>query len=321
MWKTIVRRLLILIPQLLVLSVLIFMLAQLMPGDALRGVVGPGISAERIEEMRELHGLNDPWYVQYVRWMRGILIEGDFGRSVSHMRPVTDIIGERLGNTVRLSLLTTFFTYLIAIPLGLIAAKKNGRGPDRVIMVYTFIALSMPTVVFSLINILVFSFRAGWFPWSGSVDAAAVAGTFGYFLSRLHHLILPALTLALLATVGTIYFLRSEIIDYESSDFVNTARSKGVPERHIYTRHILRNSLIPIAGNAGSVIIMLFSGSIFIENVFSYPGMGQLFLSSIVARDFPVANTLVMFYAFLTVISVLVADILITVIDPRIRIK
>jgi peptide/nickel transport system permease protein len=134
-------------------------------------------------------------------------------------------------------------------------------------------------------------------------------------------LILPALTLALISTVGIIYYLRSEIIDFETSDFVLTARSKGVPENKIYTRHILRNSLLPIAGGAGAIITGLFAGSFFIERVFSYPGMGELFLSSITGRDFPVANVLIMFYAILGVISVLITDIVITIIDPRIRIK
>ena len=321
MWKTIVRRILILIPQLFILSLLIFILAQLMPGDALRGVVGPDISPDRLAELRAIHGLDDPWYLQYIRWLTAIITQGDFGRSISHMRPVTDIIGERLINTVRLSFLTTLLTYLIAIPLGIIAAKRHGRAIDRGIMIYTFVALSMPTVVFSLVNLLIFGFNLSWFPVSGSVDARILTGSLPYIISRMHHLILPAITLALISTIGIIYFLRSEIIDYETADFVTTARSKGVPEKVVYTRHILRNSLLPIAAGAGSVIIGLFAGSIFIERIFSYPGMGQLFIDSIVARDFPVANTLVMFYAILTVLSILVSDIVITLVDPRIRIK
>jgi len=321
MWKTIIRRFLILIPQLLVLSVLIFFLAYFMPGDALRGMVGPDVSADRLHELREMHGLNDPWYIQYVRWMTGIITEWDFGRSLSHMRPVTDIVGERLVMTLRLSILTTFFTYLIAIPLGILAAKRKGSIIDKSIMIYTFIALSMPTVVLSLINLLVFSIRLDWFPFGGSVDVTLTAGTFAYFISRIYHLILPALTLALISTVSIIYFLRSEIIDYETSDFVTTARSKGVPENKIYTKHILRNALLPVAGGAGTVIISLFAGSIFIELVFSYGGMGQLFITSIIQRDFPVANTLVMFYAIITAFAMLLTDIVITIIDPRIRIK
>jgi peptide/nickel transport system permease protein len=321
MWKTIVRRFLILIPQLLILSLLIFLLAQYMPGDALRGIITPDTSPDQVRYLRELHGLDDPWFVQYTRWLRAIVFEFDFGMSVSHSRPVLDVIGERMMNTIRLSALTTLFTYMLAIPLGILAGRKHDSLIDRGIMVYTFIALSMPTVVLSIINLLIFGFNLGWFPVTGSVNPTAAAGTFAFFLSRMHHLLLPAITLALISTTSIIYYLRSEIIDFETSDFVLTARSKGVPENKIYTGHILRNAFLPIASSVGFVVAALFTGSVFIETTFSYPGMGQLFINSITGRDFPVANVLIMFYAVLTVISITLSDIIITVIDPRIRIK
>ena len=321
MWKTIVRRFLILIPQLFILSVLIFLLAQIMPGDALRGFMGPDTTLEQIEHLREIHGLNDPWYIQYLRWIRGILFEQDFGTSIAHSRPVLDVIGDRIMNTMRLSFLTALFTYIIALPLGLIAGRKHDKFIDRGIMIYTFVALSMPTVVLSVMHILLYGFNLGWFPPFGSVDPTLAAGTAEYWISRLHHLILPAITLALLSTVAIIYYLRSEIIDYETSDFVLTARSKGVPENDIYTGHILRNSFLPIASTIGLVITGLFTGSVFIETTFAYPGMGQLFIQSITGRDFPVANTLILFYAVLTVLGIALSDIIITIIDPRIRIK
>jgi len=294
-----------------------------MPGDALRGMVDPATTtAADLEAMREAHGLLDPWYVQYASWMRRIFLEGDFGRSIRHGIPVTSVIADRLVNTMRLSLVTAFFTYLIALPLGLWAAKKKGTLIDRGIMVYTFVALSMPTIILSLINVMFFGFMAGWFPVAGSITLQASAeGGFAAFASRMHHLILPGITLALLGTTGIIYFLRSEIIDFENSDFVTTARSKGVPESKIYTRHILRNALLPIAGHAGIIVVGIFTGSVFVETIFSFPGMGELFLTSIVARDFPVANILIMFYSILGVIAVLVTDIAITIIDPRIHIK
>jgi len=239
---------------------------------------------------------------------------------MSHQRPVIDVIGDTLINTVRLSFLTTIFTYMLAIPLGLIAGRKSDTFIDRGIMVYTFVALSLPTIVLSIVNLIIFGFRLDWFPTGGSVDIRAIGG-FAVFFSRLHHLILPAATMAILSTVSIVYYLRSEIIDYESSDFVLTARSKGVPESKIYTKHILRNSFLPIASTIGFVVAGLFAGSIFIEIIFSYPGMGQLFLNSIVGRDFPVANVLIMFYAILTVIAILISDFIVILIDPRIHIK
>jgi len=321
MWKTIVRRFLILIPQLLLLSLLIFILAQFMPGDALRGLVDPNSPPEVLERLREEHGLNDPWYVQYGRWLRSIVVEQDFGASIVHHRPVVEMIGDRLFNTMRLSLLTTFFTYLIAIPLGIIAGRKHGKIIDKTIMIYTFVAMSIPTVVIGIVNLLVFGFNLDWFPVTGSVDPTAVSGTIGYVFSRLHHIILPAFTLAVISTITIIYFLRSEIIDYEASDFVLTARAKGVPENRVYTGHILRNAFLPIAGGMGGIIAGLFSGAIFIEMIFGYPGMGQLFVLSLTQRDWPVINTLIMLFAVVSAAAMLFSDIIITAVDPRIRIK
>ncbi|MCL2170650.1 MAG: ABC transporter permease, partial [Defluviitaleaceae bacterium] len=267
-------------------------------------------------------GLDDPMLVQYGRWIRGIFTEFYFGRSIVQQRAVTAVIGDRIGNTMRLSFITTIFTYLIAIPLGIIAAKWKGRAIDKGIMVYTFVALSMPTIIFGLINLLTFGFGMGIFPTLGSVALSAdMAGGMTRLASQIHHATLPAITLALISTVGIIYFLRSEIIDNDASDYVQTARSKGLPESRVYTRHILRNALLPVAGSFGFIIAGLFAGSIFIERVFGFSGMGDLFISSILLQDWPVANTLILFYAVLTVLGMLMTDIIITIIDPRIRIK
>jgi len=322
MWKTILRRFLILIPQLFALSLIIFLLGYNMPGDGLRGMIAPGATPEQIEMLRAAWGIDDPWYIQYFRWMRGIFVDFDFGRSIAQQRPVTAVIGDRMMNTVRMSFLTTVFTYMIAVPLGILAAKHKSRIADKSIMIYTFVALSMPTIIFGLINLMIYGFRLGWFPTLGSVDSAAdMAGGLTRFFSQMHHAILPAITLALISTVSIIYFLRSEIIDNDASDYVMTARSKGIPESRVYNRHILRNALLPVAGGFGSIIIGLFTGSIFIERVFAFSGMGDLFISSIMRQDWPVANTLILFYAFLSVVAMLTTDIIITIIDPRIRIK
>ncbi|MCL2056038.1 MAG: ABC transporter permease [Oscillospiraceae bacterium] len=321
MWKTIARRLLILVPQLFALSLLIFLLAQLMPGDALRGFIGPGTHPDLLERLREHHGLNDPWYQQYWRWLTAVL-QGDMGNSITFQRPVIAVIGDRIGNTMLLSIMASLFTYLIAVPLGILAARHKGTSLDRGTMIYTFVALSIPTVVMGLINILVFALTLGWFPPFGAVELSAhAAGGWTAFSSRIYHALLPAFTMAFLGTVSIIYYLRNEIIDNDSSDFVTTARSKGVPENEVYTRHILRNALLPVAGSAGALVVLIFSGSIFIETVFTFQGMGQLFISSIRGRDFPVANALIMFYAILNTLAILVTDIVITIIDPRIRIK
>jgi peptide/nickel transport system permease protein len=321
MWKTVVRRLLILIPQLFVLSLLVFILGQIMPGDALRGMVGPDSPPGELQRLREEAGLFDPWHVQYTRWMGGIL-RGDFGRSLLHNTPVTKVIGESMVNTVRLSIMTTLMLYAIALPLGIIAARRFGKLPDKIILFYTFLALSTPTVVLSLIVILIFAFNLGWFPAMNTVFIDAhIAGGFTEFVSRIHHLILPSIVGAVLGSVGVIYYLRNEIIDVQNSDFVTTARSKGVPEGKVYSRHILRNSILPVAGGMGTSIMAVFVGSFFIESVFTYQGMGLLYIQSLSGRDWPVANTLIMFYAIVGVIGGLLADIIVMLVDPRIRIK
>ena len=322
MWKTVARRFLILIPQLFVLSILIFFLGYLMPGDALRGRIGPGTTLEQLEMMREVLGLNDPWYVQYASWMRGIFTEFDFGRSFIQHRPTTEVIGERIVNTMRLSFLAMVFTYAIALPLGILAARKKDRWPDKSIMMYTFFALSIPSLILGLFMVLIFGFRLQWFPTGGTVTIASdMAGGLTRFFSQMYHAVLPAISLALISTVGIIYFLRSEIIDNDTSDFVTTARAKGVPEGKVYTGHILRNAVLPIAGSFGGIFSALFAGTVFIERVFSFGGMGDLFISSIMMQDWPVANTLIMFYAVTGVVAVLMTDLFIMIVDPRIRIK
>jgi peptide/nickel transport system permease protein len=321
MWKTVVRRLLILIPQLIGLSVVIFVLAQFMPGDALRGQMDPTMPPGEINRMREEAGLNDPWYEQYARWVSSIA-RGDFGRSLTHRVPVTKVIGDNMPNTIRLSALSSILVYLIAIPLGLIAGRKNGRWPDKTILLYVFVFFSIPTIVMGILMLYFFSFNLGWFPAMNSISVmAAHQGGWAAFWSRLHHLILPSVTSAVLGGVGIIYYLRAQVIDVQSSDYITTARSKGTPERRVYTHHVLRNAILPVAGGMGASIALVFTGSIFIETIFSINGMGSLFISSVSGRDWPVANTLIMFYAIVGVVAGLLADLTIMFVDPRIRIK
>ncbi|MDF2510787.1 MAG: transporter permease [Herbinix sp.] len=320
MGKTIVRRILILIPQIIILSLLIFLLANFMPGDALTGKIDPNVSPSRLEELRQQWGYYDPWYIKYGRWVWSAL-HGDLGESTAYKLPVLELIGQRAGNTFWLSLMTAVISYFIGILLGILSGRYQNQFADKAIVLYTFIALAMPTVVFGLMNIFLFAFKLRWFPMGGSVDVEYVAGTLPYYRDRIYHMILPALTGGLLYTIGTIQFLRSEIIDYKNSDFVITARSKGVPEHKVFSRHIFRNAVLPVASFMGYDIAFLLGGSIFIEYVFSYPGMGRLFIESILRRDYAVVNALIILFAVLTVLGTLLSDVIMTIVDPRIRIK
>lgn len=320
MWKLIVRRTLLTIPQIIVLSILVFILAQAMPGDALTGLIDPSIDPATIEAMRERLGLNNPWYVQYIDWVKGV-VQGDFGQSFRFKMPVSELIGDRMINTLWLSLATLILTYLIAIPLGITSGRFNDTWLDRAITGYTYIGFAAPLFIFALVMLFIFGFQLSWFPTSGSVAPGSQPGTFAYFVSKLNHLLLPALSMALITTVSTVQYLRSEIIDTKQKDFITTARAKGASESRVYNRHVLRNSLLPIAAFFGYEITGLIGGTIFIENIFGYPGMGELFLSSISLRDYSVMTALVLLFGIAAIVGALLSDIILSLVDPRIRIK
>jgi peptide/nickel transport system permease protein len=322
MWKIILRRIMIMIPQLVVLSVLIFVLAKAMPGDALTGKLAesPQMDTRTLVELKEKLGLNDPFYVQYIRWVQQLL-HGDLGLSYTHQQPVTQLLGERIGNTVLLSLCIVVLTYLIAVPLGIISGRWHETWADKLIVGYSYVSFATPLFIFAVLMLFLFGFTLGWAPTGGSVDIQLEQGTAAYYLNKLHHLLLPALSGALIGTVGMIQYLRSEVIETKLKDFVKTARAKGVPESRIYSRHILRSSFIPIAAFLGYEITGLIGGSIFLESIFSYQGIGQLFLQSITQRDYSVVTALVMISGIATLVGTLLSDIILSMVDPRIRIE
>lgn len=320
MWKFSLRRIVIMIPQVLLLSILIFLMAQAMPGDALSGLIDPNLDPQEIQDRREELGLNNPWYVQYGDWIQGA-IHGDFGQSFRFKLPVSELISQRIVNTTWLALATLFFTYIIAIPLGIMSGRFNDTITDRMITGYTYIGFATPLFIFALVVLWIFGFQLGWFPTSGSVTPGLEPGTFDYVISKFYHLLLPALSGALITTVSTVQYLRSEIIDTKEKDFIVTARAKGASESRVYNRHILRNSLLPIAAFFGFEITGLIGGSIFIESIFGYPGMGQLFLESITLRDYTVVTSVVLLFGIASIIGALISDIILSLVDPRIRIK
>lgn len=316
-----IRRSLMMIPQLLLLSIVIFVLAKAMPGDAVTGafIGNPDASPEEMEKIRDKFGLDEPWYVQYGLWI-GKAVQGDFGMSYVHQQPVTSLLGSRIANTVLLSFFTLVVTYLIAIPLGIIAGRWTDSWADKLIVTYNYFAFATPTFVFALLMLFLFSFVLGWFPTGGSVDIRVEEGTWDYVVSKAQHLVLPVLSGAILFTFGTIQYLRNDMIDTKLKDFVKLARAKGVPESKVYTRHILRNSLLPIAAFLGYEITGLIAGSVFIESIFSYPGIGQLFIQSISSRDFTVVTALVMISGAAAIVGTMLSDIILSMVDPRIRI-
>ena len=320
MWKTILRRVLLMLPQIFILSVLAFLIAKMMPGDPFTGLITPETDPNTIEALRVKSGFYDPLPVQYWNWISKAF-RGDFGQSYTYKYEVTKLIGERIGNTVWLSLLTLILTYLIALPLGMIAGRFQNSWADKAIVVYTFITYSIPVFVFALVLLWLFGYTLGWFPTRGSVDSDVVSGTLGYYVNKFHHMILPAFTMAILSTTGTIQYLRTGVIDAKSQDYVRTARAKGVPENVVFNRHIFRNSILPIAAFLGYEFTGLIGGSVFIENIFSYPGMGNLFVTSITGRDYSVILALLLLFGTATLLGTLLSDIIMSIVDPRVRVQ
>lgn len=320
MWKFIVRRILIMIPQIILLSVIVFFLAKQMPGDALTGLIDPNIDQAAVEAQREKLGLNDPWHIQYIDWV-GNALQGDFGKSFRFKMDVTELIQQRIQNTLWLAVATLIFTYMLAIPLGIISGRYNDTWGDRMITGYTYLGFATPLFIFALITLWIFGFVLGWFPTSGSVSPGVSPGTFEYFISKINHLLLPALSMSIIGTVSTVQYLRSEIIDTKQRDFIITARAKGATESRVYNRHILRNSLLPIAAFFGFELTGLIGGTVFIESIFGYPGMGLLFLESINLRDYSVVTSVVLLFGIASILGALISDIILSLVDPRIRIK
>lgn len=307
------------IPQIFILSILVFAVAQFMPGDPFTGLITPETDPIVIENLREQAGLNDPLPIQYFRWL-GNALQGDFGTSYTYKVPVSVLIGQRAQNTILLSLVSLVLTYAIALPLGMLAGRYNDSFMDKAVIVYNYVSYAIPTFVLALLMLWFFGYTLGWFPTNGSVEVTLQSGSFEYYMSRAYHLILPSVTYAILGTTSIIQYLRSEVIDAKTQDYVKTARSKGVPEKVVYNRHIFRNSSLPIASTLGYQITGLIGGSVFIEQIFAYQGMGQLFIQSINSRDYSVITALVLLFGIATLVGTLLSDIIMSIVDPRIRI-
>ncbi|GAA6115647.1 ABC transporter permease [Apilactobacillus kunkeei] len=319
MWKTILRRILIMIPELIILSVIVFIISKQLPGDPFTGSISPKTSPEQLHHLMKLNGLYDPWYQQYWNWVVH-LFHGDLGTSYEYQEPVSALIASRVVNTFWLALLTMIMTYAIGLPLGLYAGRHEGKLQDTLVRIYSYMTMSVPFFVVLVLGCWIFGYGLNIFPTTGSVSPTA-NGFFPVLFSRLYHMILPATLGALFATSGITQYLRSGVIDAKNSNYVKTAKAKGVSTKNIYKHHILRNALLPIAAFAGYSITGLLGGSLFTEQIFSYPGMGLLFLNAVNFRDYTVMTALVLLYGFLSLLGTLLSDIALSVIDPRIRVK
>lgn len=315
MLNYIARRILIAIGIMLLVTLIGFTVLHLAPGGPLaQYVAASDLSATEIAAIEARMGLDRPVYIQYFDWLFRML-QGDWGNSYRDQQPVTRVIASHLGATVQLMLAATILAVLIGCWIGIVGAIRRNSLFDTVTTIGTMVAISIPTFWFGLIVIYVFSIELGWLPAGNRYTAGD-----GSFWNRMHHLIAPSIVLALVSTAVWSRYMRSSMLDVLNQDFVRTARSKGISEFRVLYGHILRNAMLPMITIAGLQLPSLLSGALVTETIFAWPGMGRLFLDSINYRDYPVVMGILMFTAFLVLLGNLIADLLYSVVDPRIRI-
>jgi len=313
------RRLLYLIPMLLGISFLIYLGLELTPGDILSYLLPPeaiaDLKPEELIAMREALGLNDPFIVRYFYWLGGIL-QGDFGYSLASGVPISQLVLERVPATLELSVAALLFSTLFGVILGSISALKRGSLMDNSLTVFGMIGVSIPEFIFGLIALVVFALQLEWLP----VGKRLMPGYDSYW-DHMPHLVMPAMVLGLIMTAGVMRYTRSSMLDSLNKEFIRTARSKGVPEWRVNFIHGLRVALIPVVVLIGFRLPMLIGGTVIIEQVFQWPGIGDLFVNAVRGQNYP----LVMMISFLSVTAVLFAsfliDLLTALLDPRIKLE
>jgi peptide/nickel transport system permease protein len=321
----IARRLLGSIPLVLGIATIIFFVVNLAPGDPAALYFQQGVPPEVLEQIRRNFGLDQPIHVRYWRWMVAFFT-GDFGYSYAHARPVLDIILETLGPTLILAGSTLVLIFIIGIVVGVLQSVRQHRPVDRILSVISLFFYSMPSFWLGLMLMLLFALKAHEWGWPIALPPTGMTSVDHEFMSfgeqmvdRLRHLVLPVLTLSLVMAAGIARYTRGQMLEVIRQDYIRTARAKGLPERQVVIKHALRNSLLPVITLLGLYLPLLFSGSVFVEVIFSWPGMGRVIVDSIFQRDYPLVMATSFIFALVVVLGSLVADVLYALADPRIR--
>lgn len=317
MGQYVARRLMQAIPLLIGVSILGFAIMQLAPGGPLAVyTLNPTVSAQDMERIKHIFGLDQPMHIQYLKWTKG-MFAGNWGYSFFGSRPVRDIILERIPATVELMGTSMAFAIIIGVLIGTLGAVKRYSAFDYLASTGAMFALSFPTFWFGLMAIYIFAEKLHMFPSGGMMTMGGAGG----LADRLHHLVLPALVLGLVMVAEWSRYTRSSLLEVLNQDYIRTARGKGLRERSVLFRHAMRNALIPLVVLMGLQLPMLFGGALITESVFSWPGMGRLFIDSLSSRDYPVLMAMVVVTAVIVVIGNLLADLLAAAVDPRIRLS
>ena len=320
MLKYIVKRLLHMIPVMLIISMCIFGIIKLTPGDPVGANLNPKSTAEQKAAERARLGLDKPIPEQYVRWLTRT-VQGDFGESITYKKPVGAVIGTFIWNTFLLNILDFIIAFIISIPLGIMCATRKYSKFDNFWTVFSLVGISMPSFFFGLLLIYLFSVKLGWLPVSGMVEAGTKNTGIMYWGEVLVHMILPGLVLITGSLAGLLRYTRNGMLEVLSQDYIRTARSKGLNEKVVVYKHAFRNALIPIVTLIGFYIPGLFSGAVILESIFRWPGLGLVMIESISARDYNLMMTMLIFLAFLTLLGNLFQDIGYALVDPRVKVE
>lgn len=322
--RWLVKRLIYIVFVFFIISILMFAIYKALPGDPVRMMmsdnVKPEVYQQQYDTIRRQLGLDQPVPVQYVKWITNML-RGDFGYSTEYRRAVKDVIGVPMRNTVLLNLFSMVVVFLIAVPLGITQAVKKNSIFDKVVQVITIVGYSVPSFVIALLAIYVFAIKVPVFPISG-VKTAGFEGTgIAAFFDAAKHMILPVLVMSVGGIGSIARYVRASMIDALRMDYIKTARSKGLREKVVIYVHAFRNALIPIVTVTTWWLIGLFGGSIVIETIFLWDGLGKMMISGLNQRDFSVVLAMQMFYVILSLLGNVIMDIAYTLVDPRVRLE
>ncbi|PEY33678.1 diguanylate cyclase [Bacillus cereus] len=306
------------IPTLLGTSIIIFFLFALLPGDYVDS--NPKLTPERAQELRELYGLNKPIIERYFHWL-GNALHGDFGFSLQYQEPVTSLLNKFIWNTFIVAVAALFFTWIIALIVGVVSSTKQHSWFDGLVTIGVFAAMSFPSFFIGLFLIKVFAVDLNILPIGGMIDIGSNSTGFAYILEVLRHMVLPVFILTLLGVGSLTRYFRTGMLEVVRQDYIRTARAKGLKERVVIYKHALKNAILPAITLLAFELPGLFSGAIIIEQIFNWPGIGSIQLEALSFRDYTVLMAFTMFLSCLTIIANFLADIVYAIVDPRIRLK
>lgn len=312
-----IRRFLTLIPMILIMTFLIFLGMDLTPGDAVSFMASPeamaNMSQAQLAQLRESLGLNDPFFMRYLTWLGGVL-HGDFGYSLTSGVPIKDIVLSRIPATLELSVTALLISTFLGTILGLVSAVRKGRPVDHILTITGMIGVSIPEFFLGLVALLLFAINLNWFPIGGRLRPE-----YTVYWDHMKNLILPALVLGVTMTAGVMRYTRSSMLDTINKDYIKTARSKGLPEWRINLVHGFRVALTPVVVLIGFRLPILIGGSVVIEQIFQWPGVGNEFLGAVRSQNYPLVMMIALFSVFAVLIASFIIDLLTAALDPRVQ--